>query len=136
MQILADDNAAVRRDMRELDERLHERDLAVAALSRERDEAADRIRELETEVKRFRERERHFADALSVADGGQYRNDWDAAIRRVLKDRDEAYDSGVRDGIERVRDRAYDTNVYDEQISTEEACWRALAAYNKEVESE
>lgn len=65
--------------------------------------AIRRIRELETEVKRFRERERHFADALSVADGGQYRNDWDAAIRRVLKDRDDAYARGARDGVDRIR---------------------------------
>lgn len=33
------------------------------------------------------EREAHFTKVLRVADGGQYRNDWDAAIRRVVEER-------------------------------------------------
>lgn len=40
------------------------------------------------DVKRYREREAHFAQVLSVADGGQYRNDWDGAIKRVIEERD------------------------------------------------
>lgn len=40
------------------------------------------------DAKRLREREEHFARALSVADGGQYRNDWDGALRRMLAERD------------------------------------------------
>lgn len=35
-------------------------------------------------VKFYRDRERHYAEALRVADGGQYRADWDGAIARVL----------------------------------------------------
>jgi len=38
----------------------------------------------EEENKNFRAREAHFAKALKVADGGQYRNDWDAAISAVV----------------------------------------------------
>jgi hypothetical protein len=65
------------------------------------DEAADRIvarlASVESErdaaladAKWLREREEHFARALSVADGGQYRNDWPGAIRRLLAERDDA----------------------------------------------
>ena len=36
---------------------------------------------------RLRERERHFAKLLSVADGGQYQNDWEAPIERVVAER-------------------------------------------------
>lgn len=57
-----------------------ERALAAEA---ERDEAR-------ADAKRLRKREEHFARALSVADGGQYRNDWDGALRRLLAERDEA----------------------------------------------
>lgn len=49
-----------------------------------------RIHSLEAEVARYKEREAHFAKALSVADGGQYRNDWDGAIARVIRERNEA----------------------------------------------
>jgi hypothetical protein len=49
-----------------------------------------RLREMEAEVKRYREREEHFAKALRVADGGQYRADWDGAIARVIRERDAA----------------------------------------------
>lgn len=40
------------------------------------------------DAKRLREREEHFARALSVADGGRYRNDWDGALRRMIAERD------------------------------------------------
>lgn len=33
-------------------------------------------------------REAHFAKVLGVADGGRYRTDWDAPLRRVLAERD------------------------------------------------
>jgi hypothetical protein len=44
---------------------------------------------LEQEIERYREREAHFAKALQVADGGQYRADWDGAIATVVQVRDE-----------------------------------------------
>ena len=47
-----------------------------------------RARQAEAEQDVLRDREKHFASVLSVADRGQYRNDWDAAIRRVVAERD------------------------------------------------
>ena len=47
-----------------------------------------RAEKAEAERDALRDREKHFASVLSVADGGQYRNDWDAAIRRVVAERD------------------------------------------------
>ncbi len=44
----------------------------------------------ESELKRYKEREQHFASALAVADGGQYRNDWDVAIERMFRERNKA----------------------------------------------
>lgn len=49
---------------------------------------ADEFDRRAAEITRLREREAHFAQVLGVADGGQYRNDWDAAIQRVLDERD------------------------------------------------
>lgn len=45
---------------------------------------------LRADVKRLRDREEHFAQALRVADGGQYRNDWGGALSRLLAERDVA----------------------------------------------
>lgn len=42
------------------------------------------------EVERYQKREAHFAKVLRVTDGGQYRADWDSAIEKVLRERDEA----------------------------------------------
>lgn len=53
-------------------------------LEGDRRKLLDEIDGLRRERDRLLEREAHFAQALSVADGGQYRNDWDGAIRRVL----------------------------------------------------
>jgi len=64
------------------------------AIPLEGDEYAYRLRLLATidvlkrEAERYEERERHFANALKVADGGQYRADWDGAIARVISERD------------------------------------------------
>lgn len=33
----------------------------------------------------YKERERYFAEALNIADGGQYRSDWDARLRRAIE---------------------------------------------------
>lgn len=49
---------------------------------------AERVAGLAGEHYRYREREQHFAKALQVADGGQYRNDWDGAISALVAERD------------------------------------------------
>jgi hypothetical protein len=43
-----------------------------------------RIAQLEHDVTFYKDRENHFAKALQVADGGQYRNDWDSAIQHLI----------------------------------------------------
>lgn len=48
------------------------------------DQRESEIAHLRAELARMREREAHFARVLGVADGGRYRNDWDAPLRRVL----------------------------------------------------
>ena len=53
-------------------------------------EAEDTVCELRAEVARYKAREEHFASALAVADGGQYRTDWDGALTRLLRERAEA----------------------------------------------
>ena len=58
---------------------------------------ADRIETLVAERDALRDREKHFASVLSVADRGQYRNDWDAAIRRVVAERD-----ALREAVEKA----------------------------------
>lgn len=47
---------------------------------------AEPIEELRKELTFYKDREKHFASVLKVADGGQYRADWDGAILN-LKDR-------------------------------------------------
>lgn len=56
-----------------------------------RDEHAGRVaresmarEQAERERDRYAEREKHFASVLGVADGGQYRADWDGAIRKLI----------------------------------------------------
>lgn len=39
---------------------------------------------LRQEVRYLRSREEHYAQALGIADGGRYRNDWTAPLKRVL----------------------------------------------------
>ena len=56
----------------------------------------DEIERLKAERDVLRDREKHFASVLSVADRGQYRNDWDAAIRRVVAERDALRKAGDR----------------------------------------
>lgn len=48
----------------------------------------DALAAAEAEVARLREREHHFSTALAVADGGQYRSDWDGAVSRLIAERD------------------------------------------------
>ncbi len=48
------------------------------------------------EIERLMKREEHFAKVLGVADGGQYRNDWDAKL------------SGLIAENERLREALYD----------------------------
>lgn len=51
------------------------------------------------ELEYYTEREAYFADILRVADRGQYRADWDAAIRAVVEERDD-----LRRRLDVVRD--------------------------------
>jgi hypothetical protein len=80
-----------------LEERLDTRDQQIAeleqALQKERERAAfwrratsrarRRADALGRENARLREREGHYASRLGVADGGQYRNDWDCPLDRL-----------------------------------------------------
>ena len=50
--------------------------------------ARSELAEMRARVTHLETRERHFAQALRVADGGQYQNDWNAAISRVVAERD------------------------------------------------
>lgn len=54
------------------------------------DEAMSLAAGLRAENARLKAREEHFAKALSVADGGQYRADWGGAIERLIREREEA----------------------------------------------
>lgn len=58
-------------------------EVALSATMKVVAERDDALREL----RRMAQREEHFASVLRVADGGQYRNDWDGSIRRVLRER-------------------------------------------------
>lgn len=46
--------------------------------------SSEEVERLKGEVERLTEREEHFATALGVCDGGQYRHDWDGAIKRLF----------------------------------------------------
>jgi hypothetical protein len=41
---------------------------------------------LASDRNRLQEREAHFAKALGVADGGQYRADWDGKLHNLLRE--------------------------------------------------
>lgn len=56
---------------------------AMIAAERSRDEAR-------AEVAFYKGREEHYRKVLNVTDGGQYRADWDGAIDRLRRERDEA----------------------------------------------
>jgi Fe-S cluster biogenesis protein NfuA len=75
--------AEARENERRID---REREALCQSLDAER-AAHERTRD---ELKRMQEREAHFAKALAVADGGQYRADWDGAISRLIAERDAA----------------------------------------------
>lgn len=55
----------------------------IARLTAERDAAL-------AELKFYKDREEHFANALAVCDGGRYRNDWGGALQRLIDERDAA----------------------------------------------
>lgn len=63
----------------------------LAATLREREDRATR---------RYREREKYFAQLFKVADAGQYRADWDAAVRRWM---DEQQELGAQQAVGAVR---------------------------------
>jgi hypothetical protein len=75
--------------------------LIAEVLKEERDRLADEylkkmcvktgeVYDAQSQLKHYQEREQHFAKVLGVADGGQYRADWDSRILAILKDKDEA----------------------------------------------
>lgn len=43
---------------------------------------------LRSELRFYTEREKFFATALDVSDGGKYRNDWPGGLERLIKERD------------------------------------------------
>lgn len=59
-------------------------------VAQERDRWKGAANTAQGEVERMQERERHFAKVLGVADGGQYRADWDARITALVAERDAA----------------------------------------------
>ena len=85
----------------------------------------ERVAAVEAERDRMREREEHFARVLSVTDGGQYRADWDSAIRRVVAERD-----ALR---KRVADAEYDINREVEARNAAGAELDAVLAHAEEL---
>lgn len=72
-----------------LDQDRWEADAAFIAASREDvPRLLALVREQAAEIDRLRRREAHFAQVLGVADGGQYRADWEAPLTRILAERD------------------------------------------------
>lgn len=59
------------------------------------------VRERDEEIVRYREREADIAKMLQVADGGQYRADWEAPIRRLAGERNSlrAFAQGALDAL-------------------------------------
>jgi len=55
----------------------------------ETDWLARAVLALASKLKVMEEREAHFARRLGVADGGQYRADWDGHLEGLVRDRDE-----------------------------------------------
>ena len=89
----------------------------------------DEIERLKAERDVLRDREKHFASVLSVADRGQYRNDWDAAIRRVLAERD-----ALREAVTQILtlDRGVAPEVRDADAALD-AWWSNLCAQYREI---
>ena len=82
-----------------------------------------RAEEAEAERDVLRDREKHFASVLSVADGGQYRNDWDAAIRRVVAERD-----ALREALVKADELA---GAIENDVWQNTQTWFALTAYRE-----
>jgi hypothetical protein len=59
---------------------------------------------LRAENERLKEREAHFARVLGVADGGQYRNDWDSRLQAVLDENER-----LREALERFKPSKHPT---------------------------
>ena len=81
------------------------------------------IAELRRERDALRDREKHFASVLSVADRGQYRNDWDAAIRRVVAERD-----ALREALVKADELA---GAIENDVWQNTQTWFALTAYRE-----
>ncbi len=82
----------------------HELDKLVAAGKRNTPEAQAfaAVISLRSELSFYVDREKFFATALGVCDGGRYRNDWPGALERLLKERDRlrAENAELRDAAE------------------------------------
>ena len=82
-----------------------------------------RAEKAEAERDVLRDREKHFASVLSVADRGQYRNDWDAAIRRVVAERD-----ALREALVKADELA---GAIENDVWQNTQTWFALTAYRE-----
>ena len=88
-----------------------------------------RAEKAEAERDALRDREKHFASVLSVADGGQYRNDWDAAIRRVVAERD-----ALREALSLIAVMGYSNDPAINDGIAKQAVGQARAALNRETD--
>jgi hypothetical protein len=96
------------------------------ALAQERSARTD----MESGLRFYKEREAHFAEVLRVADGGQYRNDWDAPIRRVLTERNAAQAEVERLHEENARLRATapsSSGSSPDPDDEHEQCWEGIS---------
>ena len=97
-----------------------------AVLRREWVELKARAEKSEAERDALRDREKHFASVLSVADRGQYRNDWDAAIRRVVAERD-----ALREALVKADELARAMQREEDCFGLPDFMQAALASYRK-----
>jgi hypothetical protein len=60
---------------------------AICGVCKDMRDAARLLGEQASDIRFYKDREKHISDALSVADGGKYRADFDGAIKRCIRDR-------------------------------------------------
>lgn len=104
-------------DVAALQSRLAERDAEAEALRLQ-------LVEVDRERGRLREREAHFAKALAVADGGQYRADWPGAMERCIRDRDaaRAENEALRARVAEVERERDEVNERARSLAEQMAC--------------
>ena len=76
-------------------------------------------RDLEAELRFYKDREKHYAKLLDVTDGGQYRADWDGAIDRLVRERDEAVAEAAKARVPETCDRCGGT----QRIQADKGDW-------------